>query len=138
MSEILKTWWLKNGVIVKIVDKSLQTGPDVWSVKLSIKATIEVKTYYIDDLQDTVDYLEILRMILPSAEYNREIVKSNVQSVNLESEKAFLLEAFERDALFYFEREDFPQRYVRNLYKEIEKKISANRAIKKKKSDEFL
>lgn len=134
----MKTWWLKNGVIVKIVDKSLQTGPDVWSVKLSIKATIEVKTYYIDDLQDTVDYLEILRMILPSAEYNREIVKSNVQSVNLESEKAFLLEAFERDALFYFEREDFPQRYVRNLYKEIEKKISANRAIKKKKSDEFL
>ncbi|HEX2967155.1 MAG TPA: hypothetical protein VHO84_15325 [Syntrophorhabdaceae bacterium] len=138
MSEVLKTWWLTNGVIVKITDESVQTSPDIWNLRLSIRATVEVKTSYIDDFQDTIDYLEILRMILPSTEYNREIMKTNVKSGNLEAEKAFLLNAFERDALFYFEKEDFPQRYVRNLYQEIEKKISAKRAIKKKKSDEFL
>lgn len=138
MSEVLKTWWLTNGVIVKITDESVQTAPDIWNLRLSIRATVEVKTPYIDDFQDTIDYLEILRMILPSTEYNREIMKTNVKSGNLEAEKAFLLNAFERDALFYFEKDDFPQRYVRNLYQEIEKKISAKRAIKKKKSDEFL
>ena len=138
MSNIVKTWWLTNGVVVRVMDESIQTGHDSWTVKLSIRATIEVKTSYIDDFQDTVDYLEILRMTLPSAEFNREIVKTDVEYDSLEHEKTFLLKAFERDALFYFEKEDFAERYVRNLYKEIEKKISAKRAIRKKKSDEFL
>ena len=44
----------------------------------------------------------------------------------------------EKEALVYFDRDDFPERYVRNLYKELEKKISAKRAIEKKDSDEFL
>ena len=54
------------------------------------------------------------------------------------AEKTFLIDAFEKEALVYFEREDFPERYVRKLYKELEKKISAKRAIEKNNSEEFL
>ncbi len=138
MAETLKTWWLTNGVVVEIIDESVQTSFDIWTVKLAVKATMEVKPTYIDDFQDNPDYLEILSMLLPTAQYNRDIVKTGVKTVNVNTEKSFLLDVFERDALFYFEKEDFPERYVRMLYKEIEKEMSVKRAIKRKNSDEFL
>lgn len=138
MAETLKTWWLTNGVVVEIIDESVQTSFDIWTVKLAVKATMEVKPTYIDDFQDNPDYLEILSMLLPTAQYNRHIVKTGVKTVNVNTEKSFLLDVFERDALFYFEKEDFPERYVRMLYKEIEKEMSVKRAIKRKNSDEFL
>lgn len=138
MAETLKTWWLTNGVVVEIIDESVQTSFDVWTIKLAVKATMEVKPTYIDDFQDNPDYLEILSMLLPTAQYNRHIVKTGVKTVNVNTEKSFLLDVFERDALFYFEKEDFPERYVRMLYKEIEKEMSVKRAIKRKNSDELL
>jgi hypothetical protein len=138
MGDTLKTWWLTNGVVVEIIDESVQTSTDSWTIKLAVKGTIEIKTTYLDDFQDNPDYLEILSMLLPKAQYNRDIVKTGVKTVNVTAEKAFLLDVFARDALFYFEREDFPERYVRMLYKGIEKEMSAKRAINKKDSDEFL
>ncbi len=138
MTETLKTWWLTNGVTVEIIDETTQASRNSWTVKLPVKATIEVKTKYLDDFEDNPDYLEILRMILPTAEYRRDIVKEGVKADKVDAERTFLLEAFTRDALFYFEQEDFPERYVRNLYKELERKISAKRAVEKKDSDEFL
>ena len=138
MSEILRSWLLTNGVAVTMSDESIHITPDSWNVRLSIKATIEVRKDYIDDFEDDHDYLEILSTILPVAEYCRDIVKAGVRTNRLEAEKLFLIEAFEKDVLFYFERDDFPQRYVRNLYKELEKKISATRAIREKRSDAFI
>lgn len=138
MGETLKIWWLTNGVVIEIIDESVQTSADSWTIKLAVKGTIEMKTTYIDDFQDNPDYLEILSMLLPKAQYSRDIVKTEIKTANVTAEKAFLLDIFARDALFYFEREDFPGRYVRMLYKEIEKEMSAKRAINRKDSDEFL
>lgn len=138
MAETIKTWWLTNGVTVEIIDETTGASRNSWTVKLVVKATIEVKTKYLDDFEENPDYLEILRMILPTAEYRRDIVKEGVKADQVDAEKTFLLEAFARDALFYFAREDFPERYVRNLYKELERKISAKRAVEKKDSGEFL
>jgi hypothetical protein len=138
MAEILKTWWLTNGVVVEITDETTQTSPDSWAIKLAVKGTIEVEKAYVDDFEEEPDYLEILSMILPTTEYRRNIVKVGVKTGKIAAEKTFLVNAFEKEALVYFEREDFPERYVRNLYKEIGKKMSAKRAIKKKDSDEFL
>lgn len=138
MAEILKTWWLTNGVVIEITDESMETSKNSWTIKLGIKGTIEVKTTYVDDFEEEPDYLEILSMILPTTEYRRDIVKAGVKTDKMAAEKTFLVDAFEKEALVYFEREDFPERYVRNLYKEIEKKMSAKRAIKKKNSEEFL
>jgi hypothetical protein len=137
MAETLKTWWLPNGVVVEIVDESTQDARDSWTIKLAVKGTIEVKTPYVDDFQEEHDYLEILSMILPTAQYHRDIVKAGVKANKIVAEKAFLLDAFEKNALVYFEMEDFPERYVRRLYKELEKGLSAKRAIRKNDSDEF-
>lgn len=138
MAEALKTWWLTNGVVVEITDESIQNSRDSWTIKLAVKGTIEVKTAYVNDFEEEPDYLEILSMILPMTEYRRDIVKDGVKADKITAEKTFLIDAFEKEALVYFNREDFPERYVRNLYKELEKKISAKRAIEKKNSDEFL
>jgi hypothetical protein len=138
MAEVLKTWWLTNGVVVEIVDESTQDSKDSWTIKLAVKGTIEVKTTYVDDFEDDPDYLEILTMILPTAQYNRDIVKAGVKANKVAVEKTFLLDAFEKEALVYFERDDFPERYVRKLYKELEKGLSAKRAIRKNDSEEFL
>ena len=138
MAEVLKTWWLTNGVVVEITDESIQNSRDSWTIKLAVKGTIEVKTAYVNDFEEEPDYLEILSMIIPTTEYRRDIVKDGVKANKITGEKTFLLDAFEKEALVYFDREDFPERYVRNLYKELEKKVSAKRAIEKKNSDEFL
>jgi hypothetical protein len=138
MAEVLKTWWLTNGVVVEIVDESTQNSKDSWIVKLAVKGTIEVKTTYIDDFKDDPDYLEILSMVFPTAEYRRDIVKAGVKANKVAVEKTFLLDAFEKEALVYFERDDFPERYVIKLYKELEKGLSAKRAIRKNDSEEFL
>jgi hypothetical protein len=66
-----------------------------------------------------------------------DIVKAGVKANKVVAEKVFLLDAFEKNALVYFEMEDFPERYVRRLYKELEKGLSAKRAIRKNDSDEF-
>ena len=137
MAEILKTWWLSNGVVVEIIDESMETFKDSWTIKLVVKGTIEVKTPYIDDFEEEHDHLEILSMVLPTAQYRRDIVKAGVKADKVVAEKTFLLNAFEKEALFYFEREDFPERYVRKLYKELEKGLSAKRAIRKNDSEEF-
>ena len=137
MAEVLKTWWLTNGVVVEIIDESIETSNDSWSIKLTVKGTIEVKTKYVDDFVEEPDYLEILSMILPTAQYHRDIIKTGVRTNKLVAEKTFILDAFEKDALVYFERDDFPERYVRKLYKELEKRLSAKRAIRKNDSDEF-
>ena len=138
MAEALKTWWLTNGVVVEIIDESIQNSKDSWTIKLVVKGTIEVKTKYVDDFEEEPDYLEILSMILPTAQYRRDIVKAGVKANKVAAEKTFLLDAFEKDALVYFERDDFPERYVRKLYKELEKGLSAKRAIRKNDSEEFL
>jgi hypothetical protein len=137
MAATLKTWWIPNGVVVEIVDESTQDSKDSWTIKLAVKGTIEVKTPYVDDFQEEHDYLEILSMILPTAQYHRDIVKAGVKANKVAAEKAFLLDAFEKNALVYFEMVDFPERYVRRLYKELEKGLSAKRAIRKNDSDEF-
>jgi hypothetical protein len=137
MSETLKTWWLTNGVVVEIIDESTENSQDSWTIRLAVKGTIEVKTAYIDYFEDEPDYLEILSMILPTAQYHRDIVKAGVKANKVVAEKAFLLDAFEKNALVYFEMEDFPERYVRRLYKELEKGLSVKRAIRKNDSDEF-
>jgi hypothetical protein len=137
MAETLKTWWLTNGVVVAITDESMETSKDVLTIKLAVKSTIEVKTSYVDDFEENPDYLEILSMILPTAQYHRDIVKAGVKVNNVATEKTFLLDAFEKNALVYFEMEDFPERYVRKLYKELEKGLSAKRAIRKNDSEEF-
>jgi len=137
MAEVLKTWWLTNGVVVEIIDESIETSNDSWSIKLTVKGTIEVKTKYVDDFEEEHDYLEILSMILPTAQYHRDIIKTGVRSNKVVAEKTFLLDAFEKEAIVYFERDDFPGRYVRKLYKELEKGLSAKRAIRKNDSDEF-
>ena len=138
MAEVLKNWWFPNGVVVQITDESIQNSKDSWTIKLAVKGTIEVKTTYIDDFEEDPDYLEILSMILPTALYRRDIVKASVKANRVAAERAFLLDAFEKEALVYFEREDFPERYVRRLYKELEKGLSAKRAIRKNDSEEFL
>jgi hypothetical protein len=137
MAEILKTWWLTNGVVVEIIDESIRNSKDSWTIKLAVKGTIEVKTSYIDDFQDYPDYPEILSMILPTAQYHRDIEKAGVKANKVAAEKTFLLDAFEKEALVYFEMEDFSERYVRKLYKELEKGLSAKRAIRKNDSEEF-
>src|SRR5665647_400369 len=110
MAETLKTWWLPNGVVVEIIDESIQNSKDSWTVKLVVKGTIEVKTKYVNDFEEERDYLEILSMILPTTEYCRDIVKAGVKADKIATEKTFLLDAFGKEALVYFEREDFPER----------------------------
>jgi hypothetical protein len=137
MAETLKTWWLTNGVVIEIADESVETSKGSWTIKLTVKGTIEVKKNYVDDFEEEPDYLEILSMILPTAQYHRDIIKTGVRTNKVGAEKTFILDAFEKDALVYFERDDFPERYVRKLYKELEKGLSAKRAIRKNDSDEF-
>ena len=137
MAETLKTWWLPNGVVVEISDESVQSSADSWTIKLAVKGVIEVKREYLSDLDEKPDYLEILSMLLPTARYQREILKPGVAQKDVPAEKAALLSIFEKNALFYFEREDFPERYVRKLYKELEKELARNTYVKeqiKKKS----
>jgi hypothetical protein len=138
MAETLKTWWLPNGVVVEIIDESTQDSRDSWTIKLVVKGTIEVKTQYVDDFEDDPDYLEILSMILPTTQYHRDIVKVGAGAKKVAAERTFILDAFEKDALVYFEMDDFPERYVRRLYKELEKGLSAKRAIRKNDSGQFL
>ena len=89
MAEALKTWWLTNGVVVEISDESMETSKDSWTIKLAVKGTIEVKTTYVDDFEEDPDYLEILSMILPTAQYRRDIVKAGVKANKVVGRKDF-------------------------------------------------
>jgi len=129
MAEILKTWWLPNGVVVTVADETIQLNSKTFALKLAVKGVIEVKTEYVLDFEESPHHLEILRMLFPAAEYRREIIKPGVGAGEVENAKSALLDAFEKNALLYFAREDFPERYVRKLYKELEKELSAKEYV---------
>lgn len=132
MSETLKTWWLTNGVVVNVADGSIPNSNNTWTAKLIIKATMDIKASYLSDFEDNPDYLEILSMLLPSAHYERDVTKNGIAEKDLETEKAALIDAFEKNALYYFERDDFPVRYVRKLYKELEKELARNKTTRER------
>ncbi|HVN96888.1 MAG TPA: hypothetical protein VMT62_10690 [Syntrophorhabdaceae bacterium] len=134
MAQTLKTWWPTNGLVIQILDESICYGADSWTIKLIIQSTIPVKSGYLADFEKAPHYSEIVNMLIPVTEYRREIAKSGVRADDLVNEKAALVAAFEESALGYLEMKEFPERYVRKLYKELEKELSVRKALEDKDS----
>ncbi len=106
-----------------MIDDTKRLFGNYFRVRLVIASKIPVKDEYLADFKDNPLYDQITGKLLPSTQYRREIVKTGVEEGSLAEEKAHLVKKFEESALIYFEREDFPAKFVRKQFLELEKEL---------------
>jgi hypothetical protein len=123
----MRSWHLANGLIVEVVDDTINYYGDYYNVKLTIKSRIAVKSEYLVPLAQNPHFEKIAGMLGPVAEYRREIVKAGVPGKELLASKNHLVDKFEENALVYFEREDFPEKFVRRRFAEVEEELKKER-----------
>jgi hypothetical protein len=119
MPLLIRTWHLANGLKVEIFDHAVSYYADNSTIKLVICCDVEVKKEYLRPFETHPHYDKIMETLGDIAAYRREIVKAGVPAKHLPAMKRFLVERFEENALAYFEREDFPARYVCKRFGEI-------------------
>ena len=119
MPLLIRTWHLANGLKVEIFDHAVSYYADNSTIKLVICCDVEVKKEYLRPFETHPHYEKIMKTLGDVAAYRREIVKAGVPAKHLPAMKRFLVERFEENALVYFEREDFPARYVCKRFGEI-------------------
>ena len=119
MPLLIRTWHLANGLKVEIFDHSVSYYADNSSIKLVICCDVEVKKEYLRPFETDPHYAKVMETLGGVAGYRREIVKAGVPARHLSTMKRFLVEKFEENALAYFEREDFPERFVCKRFGEI-------------------
>jgi len=119
MPLLIRTWHLANGLKVEIFDHAVSYYADNSTIKLVICCDVEVKKEYLRPFHTHPHYEKIMETLGDVAAYRREIVKAGVPAKHLPAMKRFLVERFEQNALVYFEREDFAERYVCKRFEEI-------------------
>jgi len=124
MPILIRTWHLANGLKVEIFDDTVAYYGDWSTLKLMIRCKIEVRKEYVGAFAAHPRYNEVVEALGSEAEYLREITKPGVTGRNLAGIKAFLVERFEENALGYFEREDFAEKFIHKKFEEIEEEIS--------------
>jgi hypothetical protein len=124
MALLVRTWHLANGLKVEILDETVSYYGDDSNIKLIVRCRIEVKEEYLRSFLDHPRYPTVARALGSAADYRREITKSGVPARNLSAVKSFLVEKFEENALGYFEREDFPERFVCRKFAEISEELA--------------
>jgi hypothetical protein len=123
MPLLIRTWHLANGLTVEIFDHAVSYYGDNSTIKLAICCNVEVKKEYVRPFEAHPHYGKIVEALGDVAGYRREIVKAGVPARHLSAMKKFLVEKFEENALAYFEREDFPEKYVARTFTEIAEEL---------------
>ncbi len=119
MPLLIRTWHLANGLKVEILDDAVNYYADASTIKLTICCNVEVKKEYLRSFERHPYYGKIMEALGEATAYRREIVKAGVPARQLSAMKKFLVDKFEENALAYFEREDFPEKYVAKRFAEV-------------------
>jgi hypothetical protein len=126
MPVLIRTWHLANGLKVEILDHAVNYYANASTIKLTVCCDVEVKKEYLRPFEAHPHYEEIMEALGDAAAYRREIVKAGVPARQLSVMKKFLVEKFEENALAYFERADFPEKYVAKRFAEVAEEFATN------------
>ncbi len=124
MAAFLRRWKLRNGIEIEIHEDTHRYYGNYYNMKLIITSRIETKEEYFNDLRETPNYGPIVKSLLPSVEYRREIVKAGVEGSKVAGLRDQLVASFEESALPYFEKKGFAKSYARKRFRELQKKLS--------------
>lgn len=127
MAEVIRTWSLRNGLKLEVVDLSQNYYGGYWNVKLVVKGRVRVEPPYLDGLMADPLAEEARRELGQEVEYRRELTRIGVAEEELEQAKGELLSYFEENALRYMQHEAFPQRFVRRRFEEVLKELRIRR-----------
>ncbi|MCX7816888.1 MAG: hypothetical protein N2317_05205 [Syntrophales bacterium] len=109
---------LPNGLILEIWDRTRKIAEDTYRVELAAQIEVPFQPSYFlqkEHYEKTVKTLGQTGLY----EYRKERTFVKVEDKDRVFEE--LLESFKRDTLQYLSREDFPQRFARAQYRDIEK-----------------
>ncbi len=131
MTATIRSWHFANGLVAEMKDETFNYFGDYHNIKLVIYCRIPVQEAYLDPFRDRLYYHEVRKMLDGANEYRREIVKAGVAGKDLDATKSFLIDSFEKNALIYFERDDFPRLFTEKKFLELEEELT-----KKKRREE--
>jgi len=124
MASTIRTWHLANGLNVEIDDESANYYGDYYNVKLVVRCRITVEAAHVKPLEKRASHPRVAQIMGSFVDYRREIGRAGVAGRDVSFVKGGLLRSFEENALPYFSREDFAEKFVKKRYAEIEKDLS--------------
>jgi hypothetical protein len=113
----IETIPLANGLTVEIRDLSRPIAADTTKVELLFSVAVPLQR---EDCDCPAHYELIRKVWGESPRFEYRGTRSFVRNTNVERAARELREAFQQDALSYLARPDFPRRFVRAKYREIE------------------
>lgn len=113
----IETIPLENGLTVEVRDLSRPIAADTTKVELLFSVAVPLHP---EDC-DCPAHCEMIRKVWgESPRFEYRAIRSFVRNTNVETTARELREAFQRDSLSYLARPDFPCRFTRAKYREIE------------------
>ncbi len=125
MARRLKSYPLTNGLLVEILDDTRRYYADFHNVKITIRVKVPVREEWLAPFRDGPHYAATVKRLLPGVTYVRKIVKAGIEGKRLAAVKEQVVDSFEKNALPYFERDDFPERYALERFRAVEEKYSS-------------
>lgn len=123
MAAVIRTWRLDKGLIVEVEDESRNYYGDYHNVKLVIRCRVAVRAELLKGLEKSPSYARVVEVMGPSVEYLRVVGRAGVAGKDVPSVKDGLLAGFEENALPYFDRGGFEEKFVRKRFDEVEKDL---------------
>jgi hypothetical protein len=115
---LVETIDLPNGLAVEVWDASREIAKDTTLVKLAFKMKVEIQEDYFTEPEQ---YEQVRKVFGTDQFYEYEKERTFVNTNDKEKVFAELLRDFKRDSIPYLGHPDFPSRFARAKYKEIQK-----------------
>jgi len=115
--QVLKEYNLKNGLVLKLIDKTYRYFGEYFFIELEAVCEIPSSLLDIDKLPE-----EFIPLIPEKLTFKKSLSKKGVYETQLEDEKRFLIENFEKNSLPYLNSESFPYKFYEKELKNIKRK----------------
>jgi len=113
----IETIPLENGLTVEVRDLSRTIAADTTKVEILFSVAVPLHP---EDCDCPAHYEMIRKVWGEAPRFEYRAARSFVRNKNVETAARELREAFQRDSLSYLARPDFPRRFARAKYREIE------------------
>ena len=127
MGRLIKGWTLDNGLVLEVTDKSRKYYADFWNLKVVIRGQVKVQSEYLKAIIPLNPYEQEAKEALGAeAAYCRELTRIGVREADKKETIQSLLGSFEENTLPYPQYPSFPEKLVRNQWKNMAEELKRN------------
>lgn len=115
--EVIKEYQLNSGLTLKLFDKTYRYFGEYFFIEIEVICEIPSSILDINKLPE-----DLISLVPEKLTFKKTLSKKGVYETQLEDEKKFLLDSFEKNSLPYLNSESFPYKFYEKELKNIKRK----------------